>query len=325
MVGRLVDATGAPLSDVVIQTVEAQARTGGDGQFAVSWREPTQVIHFERGDVFWQRAYQPEDASRQVLIQLPRERDVRLVCGGASVESTLRWEFEEGLTARVPLRCEPEKVLSLSRIPGRIPVLEGVEDWYVADGSRELRLYPRERPIRVEVRAAEGVNYVACEVQVAGAPATPAGEGLWVGKGAGDVAVGARCDGRPAWPQRVPLDEGSVTLDWAPVGPSVDLASVVPEAHRIVFFPTADPMLAIDEIAGFDGSFALPPLVAGSYRLWTGESADRLPPVHAMGSEGVLVVKPHSGRWVGTLILRQDVVNGRIPVRRIHALDEPLR
>ena len=55
MVGRLVDASGQPISGQRISSLEAEGVTQEDGSFSVAWKDPETAVFFDRDGVHWQR------------------------------------------------------------------------------------------------------------------------------------------------------------------------------------------------------------------------------------------------------------------------------
>ena len=71
MVGYVVDASGAPLTDLKVESVEAEDKTDTEGAFAVNYKEPSQHVFFTHQDIWFKRVYEPSDDTQLVRIQTP--------------------------------------------------------------------------------------------------------------------------------------------------------------------------------------------------------------------------------------------------------------
>ena len=107
MVGRLVDASGQPISGQRISSLEAEGVTQEDGSFSVAWKDPETAVFFDRDGVHWQRAYRAEDEGKVVQIDLPETEALAVKCGTAQCDAELRWQSSTGLRARIRQVCEP--------------------------------------------------------------------------------------------------------------------------------------------------------------------------------------------------------------------------
>lgn len=318
MVGRVVGPDGAPIAGLVVQSVEAEARTDDAGRFAVAWKTPDTHAFFSRDGLVYHRSLQPGD-SAEVELRLPATERRELGCATAATAVRLEWTLGPGWVARTTVDCEPGAAAALRLVPTTAPAVtcsagkDAVPCELVArDGGWDA--LPPATPLRVEVHPLEGGAPTGCEVTVSGAPAEPGGAGFWVGRARGDAVVGVLCDGRPSLPVRAAAGVGSITVDWSRVGPAVDLEGVAPEA--VVVELRADggtDWLAVRPAD--DGTFALPPLPAGTWwvRVWT-DAPTSAPPegFPPPGQPDVLALFRSGGVLLGTLVLTNDAVSGAI-------------
>lgn len=122
MAGRLVDASGQPISGQRISSLEAEGVTQPDGSFSVAWKDPETAVFFEREGVHWQRAYRAEDEGKVVQIDLPETEVVSVECGTARCDSELRWQSATGLRARIRQACEPGAKFQVNLPKGLVEV-----------------------------------------------------------------------------------------------------------------------------------------------------------------------------------------------------------
>ncbi|NCG19897.1 MAG: hypothetical protein GWP91_12885 [Rhodobacterales bacterium] len=140
MVGRLLDAGGQPISDVVVRTVEAEFRTDAEGEFAVGWKKPDHYVFFTHQGLFYQRTWQ--DGEGGILnVHLPATRGAELTCPAEDTALTLLWSIPPGLEVRRTQKCTSGAVIHLGQIPESVPIVQGEAD--------SLTLYDDGTSIRV--------------------------------------------------------------------------------------------------------------------------------------------------------------------------------
>src|SRR5690606_7621359 len=120
--------------------------------------------------------------------------------------------------------------------------------------------------------------------------------------------------GRPALPRTLGPDEAAAALEWSETGPTLDLPGR-PEADqlRIVGEPEGERGWLLTLRADEDGTFSLPPLPPGTYRVAVGAGEPlalaALDP--GEGPDGTLRLV--DGRQ-GVLRVDEPLTEGRIPV-----------
>lgn len=333
MAGRVLDATGYPVKGLSVETVEERDVTDDDGAFAVQYKPPDTFVHFRWQGAWYQRAYRTDDDGGVTEIRLPFVRDVAVRCALADpCDAELSWTFADGLTARATARCEPGRELTLAGLPKdaasvRCGAAPGQSAPPVAadDAGAVITLTPPPVPVRVEVRGEEGAAADGCRVRVGASDAAPSGDGFFVAHAAGTVTVSAVCDGRPALPRTVNVAEATeVTLEWSPVGPVLDVSAPVPLAGELtlVWEPEGRAGWMLRVAPSPDGTYALPPLPAGRYRVAIGDPGllAAVPAPAGDTEPGVLrvvSVTPGDGNapggLVGVLRLDEDKTDGEIP------------
>lgn len=122
MTGTIHYASGEPVVELNISSVEARGKSDANGHFAVEYQPPATYIDFRKGSTMYQRYYREADAGQQVAIRLPESRDAVLRCDGAApCMALLSWNLTGGLIARSTVRCEPGKSIQLTQIPKTTP------------------------------------------------------------------------------------------------------------------------------------------------------------------------------------------------------------
>ncbi len=321
MVGVLVGADGAPVADQLMESLEAQKRTGPDGTFALQFKPPNTGVTFRRGGAFYQRALLPADAGVDVTLKLPALREANLACGERTCDATLRWTLAEGFTASVIVPCKAGATLDIGEVPVGTPEVTcraglgaPLEAISVEDRGTMLVVTPPPRLIRVVVA---GPAPDTCAVALDGVPATKTPDG-WTGESTGIFVATATCGGIPARPVLGDIREPSAELVWTANPPTFDPAPVFQPVGEVVLVADAGWKLAI--VARPDGTFALPPLEAGRYRLIFAAPDARdaafavAPPPPVVGE--LVVAEPAEGVFVGVLELAEPLATGKIPVRR---------
>lgn len=335
MVGHVRDAAGQPVRGLTVSTLETDDRTDDDGRFAVVYKDPDRYVHFTLGDTWFRRTFRPADEGTEVDLRLPALRDATLSCGAQTCDATLKWAIEVGLEARVAARCQPGVSIALRQIPQASPELacrgEGVQPTLV-DRGRALALEPPLQPLRVELRALEGALPSDCRVEVGDVEARPAGPGFWVAEIAGRVTVAGRCGGRPARPATVAADVGSVTLEWSPQGPALDLEEVAPWGNRVEILAEdgEEPGWGLVLEPDSGGWVSLPPLSRGRVRVRIDGSTPAPGDVpDVVGRADVLVLTPMSTgeSLVGVLEVAGDLLDGTVPIAMVPPVsrDDPRR
>ena len=328
MVGHLKTHGGLPLAGVSVHSMEAKSVTDAAGRFAVSWKE-ARYAHFTWEDIWFKRSYQPADEGSVVEISLPPLTEQTLACDlPAPCDAELTWQLSDGLIARTTTRCEPGQRVELGMTPARIARVEAVcrtgpgEELPVEvrfDEGDRLRLTPPSTPILVQVVGEDGEELTDCRIAVDGQPLSD--------NGASPVAylvrpatLSATCKGRPASPKRVdPATTRQVRLDWSALGPELALHMVAPWAHRLTIRASESWELTLTED---NGNFSLPPLSSGEYIITSPESSvapEASPPESVDNTLIVVIGETDEGTPTlhGKLVLRQDLVDGDIPVRRV--------
>lgn len=321
MVGVLVGPDGAPVADQLLESLEAQKRTGPDGRFALQFKPPNTSVTFRRGGAFYARALQPADHGADVTLQLPALRHATLACGDRTCDATLTWTLGEGFTARVVTQCAAGKTLDLGEVPAGEPAMTCRADLGAAaepvpldDRGAMLVVPPPPRAVRITV---EGAAPDTCEVALDGAPATKTPDG-WTGESTGIFTATATCGGIPARPVLGTIQAPSAELVWSATPPTLDPGAVFSPVGEVLVVADAGWKLPIRAKA--DGTFALPPLDAGRYRLIFAppDARDAMfgvqPPPAVPGT--LVVAEPAEGLFVGVLELTAPLTSGEIPVRR---------
>ena len=280
MKGVLVDFGGEPIAGVRVQSIEAEARTGEDGSFAVAWKAPEFHVFFERQGLFWQRTLTEADRGGITEIRLPMTRKTPLLC---QVDCAVRLDFRHGpLSARYTGTCVAGETLA-PVVPPVTPEVQCTDGpggdavpHALVEGPDGWILGPPARPVRVQVLALDGSLPDDCAVWVGDTAATALGEGFFSAEVPGATQAHARCEGRPTLPVPVAADAGSVAVEWSAVGPHLDLAAVAPWVQQLTL-ETGGRTLPLE--ADAEGRFLLPPLPEGTYELRVGQGGGALEPV----------------------------------------------
>jgi hypothetical protein len=271
MVGRLVDAAGQPVVDQVIRTIEAQARTDADGQFAVPWKPPETLVMFDRHGVNWQRGRIEGDDGGQVVIALPATRAVTVRCPEMACNLTLEWALEDGLKGRWSKPCEPGGTFALGGAPSTRPAMlcggAGVPAMHLDDRGAVLAVHRKPVPLRIRLALSEQQPPQACEVRHGEVAAVSDGDQSWLAMVHSDAWVQLSCDGRPAIPQWVEAGAGSSVVPWTGQGPELDLQGQLPGVHGVHLVSHTSPPWTLPLEVDDAGVMQLPPLPAGRYHL----------------------------------------------------------
>ncbi|MEM6926929.1 MAG: hypothetical protein AAF602_08385, partial [Myxococcota bacterium] len=120
-VGRLVDAGGAALPDVEINSIEGKYRTDGDGRFAVPVQPPSNLVHFVLDGVYYQRIRTDLDLDTAVEVMLPARQPRTLTCPPVDCDVALTWRFGAALSAKLIPECTPDAAVELGSVPTAPP------------------------------------------------------------------------------------------------------------------------------------------------------------------------------------------------------------
>lgn len=333
LVGRVVDASGAPVVDQTVTSVEGRDVTDADGRFYVEWKPPSQHADWVRDGVWYSRGLRDDDLGAVVEVRLPATRAALLRCERAApCDLQLVWDLGQGLQAKVSATCPHGEVVALAFAPEGVPVArcaaaagrpeEQAPLVPVTDG---FVLQDAPQAVRVEIHAEPGGPPPTCAVHAGGKLGVPTDDGAYLVEVSGRVVINARCDDRPATPRIVTVTgPTTVALEWSALGPDLDLGPWLPgggpvvlEAQRI---EEGESGWRVDVYPGADGLFHLPPLPAGTYRITAGASGPQMPP-RVKPRPGSLalsaLVQDPEGKIVGlqgTLVVGADAIAGALPV-----------
>lgn len=280
MVGTVVDADGAPIAELSVQSIEASTVTGADGQFGLSYKEPTRFVWFTKDQVTFERHYRPDDLGTSVVVHTPAVAPRAFSCEmDTTCEVRLVWDLGEGTRAIVRGLCDTEERRVRFNAPAtgspveawcRDPATPGAPDvaLHVADGGTHVRLTPPWVTLDVAVSADPDDAPDHCEVRVDGEVADRGAPGHWTRDVFGNVTIAADCDGVPATPKRLILrNPAGTTVRWHRVTPELDLREIAPGAQSVW-------LRAVEgDERGWDltlspnarGTFTLPRLPQGGY------------------------------------------------------------
>ncbi len=329
--GRILDAGGQPVPGLVVQSLEAQARTDETGLVRISRKPDTNLVHFTSKGTWYRYSVTPSDAGQVVELRLPTVREATLACPQVPCDLTLRWPLSEALEAQVRPRCAPGTEVALKGVPDATPeprcaVGKGLSRELVpvriqaSDGRWEV--VEARASVVVELKPIEGELPEGCRVHVGDQVARPGEPGTSrftasVSLDGGPLTVGAQCGDRPARPvqvERAALAE-PITLEWSPTGPTLDLEAVAPWAEEVVVAAPVGWTLrrAPDE----SGVVQLPPLSPAEYRVLVRAADKELPLVAAPpeAAPGLLVLEEvGEGQIVGVLAVDADLEGGAVKV-----------
>jgi len=318
MVGRVIDVGGNPVQGLKVESLEAQDFTDETGRFAVQYKPPEQFVSFLYQEQWYKRVLRPEDSGKELVLQLPLLRDLRVECElTKSCNVGLSWQVAAGFSVSTAVACEPAGKLLLRGVPRdppqvSCPGLEGVRGEIRGDS---LVILPARKQVRIEV-VSDGAEPSACTVQVGDRMGSPLGGGVYVAEVSGVVTASAICEGRPALPRT--LDTSlleTVSLSWSSQGPYLDLAPIAPTADRMwLVSETEVPTWMIEIPPSADGTYALPILPPGVYRLGAVDAgAMALASVPTSLEAGVVRYRTEGG-VVGFLKVDTDLSEGVIPL-----------
>lgn len=331
--GVLLDSGGAPIGRQRVTSEDHGATTDHEGRFEVRWKDPTTFVDIKRGGVTWRRTWRPKVDRGIVRVQLPPVRAGEIDCR-TELEclADVRWEFPDGLSAFTTIACgERTPSLRVGALPYvqpsiRCTTIVGDLDLDITD--RDDRLTVRSQPQPQAVGVADDGDG-ACRVAVLKGEVI---EGVnQVGlRVSGPTWAWSVCRGRVGPPVAVePLARGvrrtvdELMLPQASEGVDLSLDPPLddPAGLRLVRRNpdgTVDWELRVEPV---DGTYRLPPLPRGEYRLGWG-AAQVFASVNPPDPEipGTVVIVARSGPWgerggyVGALRLEEDTPRGTLAV-----------
>lgn len=338
MVGRVYDADGKPVGGLLVETEEARAQTDGSGQFAVSYKSPTQFAFFEHAGLTFTRRYQPADDGKVLDLRLPPVAPRAFSCEmDQTCEVSLTWDLGEGLEATLRATCDAtEPIVSFPAPVSGLPVKASCraqtgpdQELRAVEGNElypppHVRILPPPVELSVKLSTSELPLPRSCTVYADGRAAELSGEGRWVVPTFGRTMLHAVCDGLPGTPRMViARGPGETALTWSPTTPALDARARVPGAQRLRLLKAGgrDRGWSLQIEADKEGTFVLPRLSEGTYvfgfdlplaELHKLHPAEDLPP-------GVLqltdVPDPDGNPLrVGLLKLDTELTSGSIPL-----------
>lgn len=329
-VGTVSDPTGKPVANLVVTSMEAQARTASDGGFDLRVTPDNRILHFTARGTWYTLKTQPEHLGKVVPITVPETRAAAVECPAVDCKLALTWDLGDHLEALVNPGCRPGERVELEAIPkgapaatctvGRGPERRDVK-LSVQDEGAVVRLARERQRVQVTVAPADGEDLPRdCRVQVGERVAPPIGRGVFATEAAGGVTVSAWCDDIPARPVRIdPAETPEVTLIWSAEAPTILLRLYAPWAEELAIAAEAPDAgwflrLTPDE----KGTVTLPTLAPGPYRLMVrGKDRDlplATPPVVAPGPDVVMFGPEEDGTMVGTLAVVSSLPSGPLQV-----------
>jgi hypothetical protein len=252
--GTLRSSTDTPLASVAVRAGGVDAVTASDGGFRAP---PGSPVAFAYGGVEY-----AADVVRAEPFFLPAVRKVEVRCPtDDACDLVLDFGTHGDLTATVRHACAPGVVFPLDA-PNHEPraVCQGGRALYVDARRERIDLHPEGRPVEVRV---EGADPATCEAWVDGIP-LKAADGRFRGQARGLAWAGGRCAGRPLAPRALEPSMAAVTLLAPSSGPELRVADAAPWAVEVVL---TDPAGWSVNARPVDGTFALPALPPGEYRL----------------------------------------------------------
>jgi len=314
MVGVVTGSDGAPVVELLVETVESTVRTDDEGRFGLYYKPPDTHVYFTYEDAWYRRVFREQDRGKTVEIALPKTRSLDVACGGFDCALRLHWDLGPGMSARRTGRCKAGETLALPGSPMGTPTVScrtkvtepELPLSLQIDGDR-LELLPPPRNIRVEVMSDEEPD--SCQVYVQGRQLSEK-EGGYIGITAGEAGVQVVCDGRAALPVSIGADANAVEVPWTAEGPVLRPPPGM-ELDRLRL--SMEGGWVLEHRAQPSGGFALPPLPPGSYtiQLYSNE-ASPLPTTLPEDLE-VGVVKGQllpTGQYAAALRLERDLGDG---------------
>jgi len=343
MVGIVLDADGTPLEGVSVETVEARSVTDAQGRFGVNYKEPAQHVFFEHDGVRYQRDYLSGDDGTVVTIRTIETTPRALSCDTpAPCQAALDWDLGDGLHARIVSDCDPA-------YPEAVPMPQGMPDEatcrpdttapavphgiraYQALDARGgfvegLQIHPP--PVRLTLRLTSPDRPMPdrCEVLVDGAPARPVGNGVYEAQVWGRVSAWAVCDGILGRPDALLVYKPvEWPLTWHRDHPVLDLREHWPDTRKVSLAQRSGRGhgWVVDLPRRKDGTWQLPPLVAGRYNLGLDaphrevrykQFRPEMPPGLVFVEGADIAAMRDDGSTYGVLDLTETVTSGTLPV-----------
>lgn len=337
MRGVLVDDRGAPIGNQRVVSEDHGVVTEEDGSFNIRWKDPTTFVDIQRGGVKWRRKWLEDTDAGTVTVQLPEVAEGTLSCKTEfECVAEIRWDVGNGLIGLVDMPCKdktaPFKIQSMPKtaplvncptIMGDLPL-----DVRLEPGAVHIESSPRPLPYAV----------------VGDKPSGPCRPHLLHGEiveGIGALGLQpkkrtfawATCDGRAGTPVMVEPQPGGrqdkeakVDLPWSATGPNLAVYPPLAEPRTLQLIHRDEQgavqwEMTIEPVDGQPGTYQLPPLPRGTYRLGFGAPkllATMNPPEPEVPGE--IWLFRSGGAWgrdgglVGAMRLEEDKAEGVVDV-----------
>ncbi|MBX2797880.1 MAG: carboxypeptidase-like regulatory domain-containing protein [Myxococcales bacterium] len=326
LVGKIVDSSGAPVSGVLVQSIEDGHTTGSDGGFRLKVEPPNRFVHFTSKGTWYRRNGVASDEGKVFELTLPEVAELAVQCPDVACDLALVWELSEGFEAQFRPACEPGGTAEVPAAPTSAPTVRCTQgknrdqrllpmDVEYGDGKLSIRQGGAE--VRIEVRAKEGPIPEDCAVRVGDRVAKPAGMGFWTAPVPSGATAAAVCQGVPAQPVWVLPEQASetVVLHWRPEGPSLDMSQVAPWAEEVVLTGGAAGWSL--PMAPQNGRVQLPPLKPEVYQILVRGSGTELPlavsaPTSSAAGTAVFA-EAGAEQLVGRLEVKAPLGTGEVP------------
>lgn len=305
MIGRVLDANGDPVAGLDVTTIESETRTDDDGRFAVTYKEPSRWVSFTLDGLRYQRAYRPDDDGTVVEIRLPATERTGLGCEfAAPCEATLTWQLGDDLEATARATCDRDEAYVLDAAPAGLPsevtcrndVTGPDAPARAVAKNRGLIVTPPPVTLTIDLTTASSDLPSNCRVDVDGTTVPRTGAGSYAAQVFGHVQVDVWCDAIPAVPRKYYVREpASVTVDWMPDTPSIDIAPTLPWATSLSIAALEGRSRGwLLHVPVDNGQAVLPPLEPGVYAFAAGVDDER-----------VMNMRPGEGLRPDVLLVRQ--------------------
>lgn len=312
VIGRVVDAAGAPVVDLTVETLEAKATTDAEGTFAVAWKD-TRVLHFQKDGAWYERRSRLGDAGTVIELVLPERRSLAVTCPPTACNAELRWRLDEGFSARASVACDSAGERRLEGVPEGVPEVTCRAEAGAAPLTLRVTAEPGRlllaSPVpltRVHVRGPE------CVVSVGDTVARPTDDGDYAVQIDAPAWVRAVCGGRPTLPIRV--EPGATAeVPWSAEGPTLHLGPRGAVVDTLVLVATEWTL----PLGRSDDGFPLPDLPAGTYRVLASGPEGPAPELLAVeppepSRSGVLAVRGEGAALVGRLRVDDNGLDERV-------------
>ena len=333
MIGVLHNDDGTPAKGVAIHTLEAQTVTDDEGKFAVTYKEPSQWVQVEPGDIVLRRKWSAADNDQTVDITLPALSLVPVGCSlPAPADLRVRWNLGPHTTAESRFHCDKNEPVTLNLIEGRLP--DEVE--HVADPAMAITIEETPQgwnvkppPITLDIELIVNKRPLpsACVVRANGEVIPRHDGGIYRAKLFGDVEVEAQCDGIPATPAKLfAVGDAKYEMPWFRETPILDVSTLAPWAIRVTVAKLKGRTYgwSLELPVPKDGRVVLPRLDPGEYAIGVNQPPRKVGSVTRAKDidAGTLwfVALPEEN-WdgetpegVGILTLEQDLRWGELPV-----------